>query len=140
MKFIYSLPIVLTLIASVHSHGFIGLPSREKEKFPYPGSNEAGFPFKTDVGGGTLRGGGSCLTMPPMKSKHKLPTGDYDVPLQFNDGANHVGLCQIFLTGPTGTPKELIGEQKDCARSSTAEAKSSIYSSRGLILVFLRID
>jgi hypothetical protein len=46
-------------------------------------------------------------------------------PLQLNffygDGANHVGLCQVFLLDPTDPARKVkIGEMMDCARSDHA--------------------
>ena len=59
-----------------------------------------------------------CLEMPVSRRFAEVRPGPLQLRFFFGDGANHVGLCRVFLLDP-GHPaqKAEIGEMMDCARS-----------------------
>jgi Flp pilus assembly protein TadD len=59
-----------------------------------------------------------CLTLPVNKQFTDVLTGPIRLKFFYGDGANHVGLCRVFLIDPKDPAhKTQIGEMMDCARS-----------------------
>ena len=59
-----------------------------------------------------------CLEMPVSRQFTEIRPGPLQLRFFFGDGANHVGLCQVFLLDPMHpAQKAKIGEMMDCARS-----------------------
>jgi len=59
-----------------------------------------------------------CLTLPFNKQSSNVLPGPLRLKFFYGDGANHVGLCRVFLIDPQDlTHKTQIGEMMDCARS-----------------------
>jgi hypothetical protein len=60
----------------------------------------------------------SCLDIPVNKQFTEVHPGPLHLKFFYGDGANHVGLCQVFLIDPKDPAHKLkIGEMMDCARS-----------------------
>jgi hypothetical protein len=59
-----------------------------------------------------------CLDMPVSKHLTEVRPGPLTLRFLFGDGANHVGLCRVYLLDPAHpAQKAEIGEMMDCARS-----------------------
>ena len=59
-----------------------------------------------------------CLNIPVNKRFTVVQPGPLMLKFVFPDGANHVGLCQVFLLDPEHPAQKVqIGEMMDCARS-----------------------
>jgi Tetratricopeptide repeat len=59
-----------------------------------------------------------CLTLPVNKQFTDIRPGPLRLQFFYGDGANHVGLCRVFLINPKDPAnKTEIGEMMDCARS-----------------------
>ena len=59
-----------------------------------------------------------CLDIPANKRFTVVQPGPLKLKFTFPDGANHVGLCQVFLLDPEHPAQKVeIGEMMDCARS-----------------------
>jgi Tetratricopeptide repeat len=59
-----------------------------------------------------------CLDMPVSRRFMEVHPGPLQLRFFFGDGANHVGLCRVFLLDPTHPGQKVkIGEMMDCARS-----------------------
>jgi Flp pilus assembly protein TadD len=59
-----------------------------------------------------------CLTLPVNKQFTDVLPGPIRLKFFYGDGANHVGLCRVFLIDPKDPAhKTQIGEMMDCARS-----------------------
>ena len=60
----------------------------------------------------------TCLELPVSRQFTEVRPGPLQLRFFFGDGANHVGMCRVFLLDP-GHPaqKAEIGEMMDCARS-----------------------
>ena len=59
-----------------------------------------------------------CLDMPVSKRFVGVHPGPVQLRFFFGDGANHVGLCRVFLLDPMHPAQKVkIGEMMDCARS-----------------------
>jgi hypothetical protein len=59
-----------------------------------------------------------CLTLPVNKQFTDVRPGPLRLQFFYGDGANHVGLCRVFLIDPKDPAhKTQIGEMMDCARS-----------------------
>jgi Flp pilus assembly protein TadD len=59
-----------------------------------------------------------CLDIPVNKRFTVVQPGPLKLKFTFPDGANHVGLCQVFLLDPEHPAQKVeIGEMMDCARS-----------------------
>lgn len=59
-----------------------------------------------------------CLALPDNKHFTDVQPGPLRLRFIYGDGANHVGLCRVFLIDPKDpSHKVQIGEMMDCARS-----------------------
>lgn len=59
-----------------------------------------------------------CLDIPVNKQFTEVHPGPLELKFVFPDGANHVGLCEVFLLDPKHPEEKVkIGERMDCARS-----------------------
>jgi Flp pilus assembly protein TadD len=59
-----------------------------------------------------------CLNIPVNKRFTVVQPGPLKLEFTFPDGANHVGLCQVFILDPEHPAQKVeIGEMMDCARS-----------------------
>jgi hypothetical protein len=59
-----------------------------------------------------------CLDIPVNKQFAEVQPGPLQLRFLFGDGANHVGLCQVFLLDPMQPAQKVkIAERMDCARS-----------------------
>src|SRR4051812_43968332 len=98
---------------TVEGHGFMTEPksrSADHLKGDIRGWPIAGAPPKL-----TRR---PCLDMPANKQFTEVHPGPLQLKFLFGDGANHVGLCQVFLLDPLHPAQKVkISEMMDCARS-----------------------
>src|ERR1700712_681411 len=98
---------------TVEGHGFMTEPrSREEDH------------LKGDIRGWPIAGVPPRLTKLPCldigvnKQFTEIHPGPLQLKFFFGDGANHVGLCQVFLLDPKDPAQKVkIGEMMDCARS-----------------------
>jgi hypothetical protein len=103
----------ITYQNSVDAHGYMTEPkSRDAEylKGDVKGYPIAGLPrYLTKP---------PCLTLPANKSFADIRPGPLRLEFVYGDGANHVGLCRVFLIDPKDPAHRAeIGEMMDCARS-----------------------
>ena len=103
----------ITYQKSVEAHGYMTEPlSRDAEN------------LKGDVKGYPIAGlpqylsKPPCLTLPVNKYFADIRPGPLRLKFVYGDGANHVGLCRVFLIDPKDPAHKVeIGEMMDCARS-----------------------
>ncbi|KAJ3285464.1 hypothetical protein HK104_009469 [Borealophlyctis nickersoniae] len=95
------------MVPSALAHGWVNEPPTRGE-IEFGTRNERGFP---------LSGKKSCTTLPKRSPPTKLSPGPLTIKMQFNDGANHVGMCTVFIADSDGKNMKKIGEMQDCARS-----------------------
>jgi hypothetical protein len=70
-----------------------------------------------------------CLTLPVNKQFTDVRHGPLRLRFFYGDGANHVGLCRVFLINPKDpASKTGIGEMMDCARSDHPAPWTGIWS------------
>jgi Tetratricopeptide repeat len=116
--FLISLLFVLGVVHSlgtiaVEGHGFMTEP--RPRAWDYMTGDIRGWPI---AGAPPRLTRSACLDIPINKQFTEVHPGPLQLKLQFNDGANHVGLCQAFLVDPTHPAQKVkIGERMDCARS-----------------------
>jgi hypothetical protein len=98
---------------TVEGHGFMTEPRSRAEDY-----------LKGDIRGWPIAGAPSrltkpsCLDLPFNKKFTEVHPGSLQLKFFFGDGANHVGLCQVFLFDPMDPRRKVkIGEMMDCARS-----------------------
>jgi Tfp pilus assembly protein PilF len=106
---------VLEVVPSrtVEGHGFMTEPRSREEDF-----------LKGDIRGWPIAGvpprltKPPCLDLPVSKQFTEVLPGPLQLKFFYGDGANHVGLCQVFLLDPKDLAHKVkIGEMMDCARS-----------------------
>ncbi|KAJ3282943.1 hypothetical protein HK104_010628, partial [Borealophlyctis nickersoniae] len=88
----------LTLAAfvpSALSHGWVNVPPTRGE-VRYGQSNERGFPIGMKS---------TCTSLPP-RAPTTISPGPLTIRLQFNDGANHVGMCTVFIADQSGNNRK----------------------------------
>jgi hypothetical protein len=97
----------------VDAHGFMTEPRTREQDY-----------LKGDVRGWPIAGVPPRLTKPPcldlpVSNKFtEVHPGPIRLGFFYGDGANHVGLCQVFLLDPKDSARKVkIGEMMDCARS-----------------------
>ena len=97
----------------VEGHGYMSEP-RPREMDHLKG-DVIGWP----IAGAPLRyTRADCLDIPVNKRFTVVQPGPLKLRFIFPDGANHVGLCQVFLLNPEHPARKVqIGEMMDCARS-----------------------
>ena len=98
---------------SVEAHGYLAEPQSRDAEY-----------LKGDVKGYPIAGlppylmKPPCLTLPADKYFTDIHPGPLRLKFVYGDGANHVGLCRVFLIDPKDPAHRLeIGEMMDCARS-----------------------
>jgi Tfp pilus assembly protein PilF len=98
---------------TVEGHGFMTEPRSREEDY-----------LKGDIRGWPIAGVPPRLTKPPCldlpvnKQFTEVHPGPLQLKFFYGDGANHVGLCQVFLLDPKDPAHKVkIGEMMDCARS-----------------------
>jgi Tfp pilus assembly protein PilF len=98
---------------TVEGHGFMTEPRPREEDY-----------LKGDIRGWPIAGvpprltKPSCLDLPFNKKFTEVHPGPLQLKFFYGDGANHVGLCQVFLFDPMDPRRKVkIGEMMDCARS-----------------------
>jgi hypothetical protein len=98
---------------TVEGHGYMTEPRSRDEEY-----------LKGDVKGWPIAGvpphltKPPCLTLPANKQFTDVRPGPLLLRFFYGDGANHVGLCRVFLIDPKDPAhKTEIGEMMDCARS-----------------------
>ena len=98
---------------SVEAHGYMTEPpSRDTE---YLKGDVKGYPI---AGLPQYLSKPPCLTLPPSKYFADIRPGPLRLRFVYGDGANHVGLCRVFLIDPKDQAHRVeIGEMMDCARS-----------------------
>ncbi|KAJ3288981.1 hypothetical protein HK104_007823 [Borealophlyctis nickersoniae] len=94
------------MVPSALAHGYVTEPPTRGE-IKFGTSNERGFPIGMKD---------TCTSLPP-RDPTTISAGDLTIKMQFNDGANHVGMCTAFIANSDGSNRQKIGEMKDCARS-----------------------
>jgi hypothetical protein len=98
---------------TVEGHGYMTEPRSRDEEY-----------LKGDIKGWPIAGvppyltKPPCLTLPVNKQFTDVRPGPIRLRFFYGDGANHVGLCRVFLIDPKDpADKTQIGEMMDCARS-----------------------
>jgi Flp pilus assembly protein TadD len=98
---------------AVEGHGYMTEPRSRDEEY-----------LKGDVKGWPIGGvppyltKPPCLTLPENKQFTDVRPGRLRLQFFYGDGANHVGLCRVFLIDPKDPAHNVqIGEMMDCARS-----------------------
>jgi hypothetical protein len=107
--------LVLGVVAGrpVFGHGFMTEP-RPREEDNLKGDRR-GWPI---AGVPTRLTKPPCLDLPVNKQFTEVRPGPLRLKFFYGDGANHVGLCQVFLLDPKDPAHKIeIGEMMDCARS-----------------------
>ena len=103
----------ITYQKSVEAHGYMTEPQSRDAEY-----------LKGDVKGYPIEGlpkyleKPPCLTLPANKYFADIRPGPLRLKFVYGDGANHVGLCRVFLIDPKDPAHRVeIGEMMDCARS-----------------------
>ena len=107
----------VSFISQVSAHAnIIFPPTRESKALS---GNSIGFPLN----GPSARPGGSCTKMSPVPATPIKP-GKHILRFFFNNNANHVGMCKIYLADANAISSgydqysgEVVGEMKDCGQS-----------------------